>query len=126
MAKTPHRLPSRRKIVRKIAMAALLLAVAIAGSAQPAAAGAYQIEPGATLRVDTGERQSYTTITITNPEASPGRLSFDAPVGQTVDVPANGRIELYGQYGRPSVSVTNTGPVRLRVLTRYMEVPRLP
>ncbi|WP_298728610.1 hypothetical protein [uncultured Ferrovibrio sp.] len=108
-----------------LTMAALLLAATIP-FVPPAMAGAYQIDPGATVTIDTGERGAYTTIIITNPSATPGRLSLDAPISRIVDVAANGKAEVYETFNRPWISVTNTGDARLRVLTRYMERPRLP
>ena len=104
-----------------VAVAALTLLVN-----RPAAAGGFRLEPGAATRIDTGERQNYTTVTITNPEAAPGRLTLGAPIGRIVEVPARGQVELYGAYGTRTVGVTNTGSSRLEIETRYFETPRLP
>ena len=77
-----------------VAVAALTLLVNL-----PAAAGGFRLEPGAATRLDTGERQNYTTVIITNPDAAPGRLTLGAPIGRIVEVPARGQVELYGAYG---------------------------
>ena len=106
---------------------AILAATALMMLVNPSAmAGGFRLESGAAAQIDTGERQHYTTITITNPDARPGRLALDAPVNRVVDVPARGSVELYGAYGRRTVSVTNTGSSRLEIVTRYMETPRWP
>lgn len=102
-------------------MAALTMLVSVS-----AMAGGFRLEPGAAVQIDTGERQNYTTITISNPDAVPGRLALDAPIGRTVEVPAHGSVELYGAYGRRTVGVTNTGSSRLEIVTRYFETPRWP
>lgn len=116
----------RRKPRSRLAMLSAGAALLVMVSSSPALAGGYRLEPGAATRIDTGERQTYTTITIANPDAVPGRLTLDAPVGRVVEVPANGQVELYGAYGAGTVGVTNTGPSRLEIVTRYMERPRLP
>ena len=103
------------------AVAALTMLVSLS-----AMAGGFRLEPGAAVQIDTGERQNYTTITITNPDATPGRLALDAPIGRTVEVPARSSVELYGAYGRRTVNVTNAGSSRLEIVTRYMETPRWP
>lgn len=104
----------------------LLAAAMLALAALPAEAGGFRLEPGAATRIDTGERQQYTTITISNPGAAPGRLVLDAPVSREVEIPAGGTVELYGLYNRGNVAVANTGPTRLEVVTRYMETWRAP
>ena len=109
-----------------LAMLPMLAAILIMASAQPAGAGGYRLEPGAATRIDTGERQAYTTITVSNPDAMPGQLTLDAPVSRIIDVPARGQLELYGTYGTGTVGVTNTGSTRLEIVTRYMERPRWP
>lgn len=103
--------------------AAGLAALLAAGSAL---AGGFRLEPGAATRIDTGERQTYTTITISNPDTVAGRLALEAPVGRVIDIPAGGNVELYGAYGRSTIAVTNTGASRLLVVTRYLETQRLP
>jgi len=117
-----RRMMPRTRLMLLPTAAALLVMLA----SLPAMAGGYRLEPGAATRIDTGERQNYTTITIANPDAVPGRLMLDAPVGRVVDVPARGQVELYGAYGTGTVGVTNTGPSRLEIVTRYMERPRWP
>lgn len=102
------------------------LALVFMLSSAPSLAGGYRLEPGAATRIDTGERQTYTTITITNRDPVPGRLALDAPIDRSVEVPAGGEVELYGVYSTGTVGVTNTGPSRLEVVTRYLERPRLP
>ena len=116
----------RRMSRHRLAGLAGTAAVVTMLMASPAKAGGFRIEPGMALRIDTGERQNYTTIIITNPDAMPGRLSLDAPINRVIDVPARGSAEIYGAYGTRSVMVTNTGSSRLEIVTRYMETPRLP
>ena len=120
-------------MIRKSSLAAfsvLLLALGLAAT-PPAQAGMIQVEAGASGQIDVGDRNNYTTITITNTGSVAGRLEFGAPVNQVIDVPAGGKAELYGPYGRSSsgpgyVTVRNSGGVPLRVLSRYQESPRLP
>ena len=106
------------------AAAAAGLAALLATSS--ALAGGFRLEPGAATRIDTGERQAYTTITISNPDAVAGRLALEAPLNQVIDIPAGGRAELYGAYGRSTIAVTNTGGSRLEIVTRYQETWRAP
>lgn len=106
-----------------LAFAILALAVAF-----PARAGMIEIAPGATGQIDVADRGSYTTITISNSGAAAGRLELGTPPGEVVEVPAGGKVELYGAYGQAGsyVALKNTGSVPLRVLTRYQERVRLP
>lgn len=113
--------PRPRRSLPSLAATILTLLIAV-----PAMAGGFRLEPGAATRIDTGERQHYTTITITNPDAVPGRLALEAPINRIIEVPARGEVELYGAYGTRAIAVTNTGSSRLQILTRYMETPRLP
>lgn len=104
----------------------LFAAAMLISAALPAEAGSFRLEPGAATRIDTGERQQYTTITIVNPGAAPSRLILDAPVNREVEIPAGETVELYGLYNRSSVAVRNSGQSRLEIVTRYMETWRLP
>lgn len=107
------------------AFAILVLGLAVA---PPARAGMVEITPGASVQIDVADRGSYTTITISNAGAAAGRLELGTPPGQIVEVPAGGKVELYGAYGQGGsyVVVKNSGGVPLRVLTRYQERTRLP
>lgn len=109
------------------AFAVLALGLALT-VAQPARAGMIEIAPGATGQIDVADRGSYTTITISNSGTTAGRLELGMPPGQIVEVPAGGKVELYGAYGQSGsyVAVKNSGSVPLRVLTRYQERIRLP
>lgn len=114
-----------QSVARRCILFSVLLAIAVM-AAGPARAGAFRLEPGAATRLDTGERQQYTTITITNLGTVPGRLILDVPVSRDVEIPAGGTVELYGPYSRGTVAVTNAGPTRLYVVTRYLETWRQP
>ncbi|WP_374301390.1 hypothetical protein [Ferrovibrio sp.] len=120
-------------MIRKLGYAAIpffTLALGLA-AISPAQAGMVQVEPGAASQIDVGDRSNYTTITISNAGAVAGRLELGAPVNQTIEVPAGGKVELYGAYGRGPVSgsyvsLKNSGNVPLHVLSRYQETVRLP
>lgn len=116
---TPIRIPA----FAVLASAILALAVAL-----PARAGMIEIAPGATGQIDVADRGSYTTMTISNSGTMAGRLELGPPASQVVDVPAGGKVELYGAYGQAGsyLAVKNTGSVPLRILTRYQERVRLP
>lgn len=107
------------------AFAILTLTLALA---QPARAGMIEVAPGASGQIDVADRGSYTTITISNSGTAAGRLELGTSPAQIVEVPAGGKVELYGAYGQSGsyVAVKNSGSVPLRVLTRYQERPRLP
>lgn len=118
-----------RKPVSGLA-AALMLAAGLM-AALPAQAGMIQVEPGATGQIDVGDRSNYTTIIISNAGNAAGRLELGAPVDQVIEVPAGGRVELYGTYGHSAagsnyVAVKNSGSVALRLLSRYQETFRRP
>lgn len=120
-------------MMRKLGFVAIPFFMLVLGlaAAPPAQAGMIQVEPGASSQIDVGDRSNYTTITVSNAGSVAGRLEFGAPVNQTVEVPAGGKVELYGAYGRgplgnSSVAVKNSGSVPLRVLSRYQETIRLP
>lgn len=92
-------------------------------AALPAAAGQYQLDPGAAAWIDTGTYQ-YTTIIIENLDQKPGRLTIAE--GRSIAIPPGERVELYHQYGGSYVAVANEGQARLQVTSIYLERPRLP
>lgn len=99
-------------------------------AATPAQAGSQVVQPGATAQIDVAERGGYTTIVVINNGSATGSLQLPAG-GSTVNVPANGRTELYDRYGNGPVgnayiAVTNTGSVPLQVITRYPVRVQLP
>lgn len=105
----------------RLSSAFALMLLAATGFAGLAHAGSFDVAPGATANVDTADRGGYTTITVTNRGNAAGRLTI---AGAAVDVPANGRIELYDRYGngmagRSTVAVTNSGSTPLHILSRY-------
>lgn len=111
---------SNKKTSASLLALAAFFAVSIAASAQ---AGTFTVQPGATAQIDVGARDGYTTITVSNAAATAGSLQLPAGAA-AVNVPANGKIELYDRYGRGTpgaayVTVTNTGSVPLSVTSRY-------
>ncbi|MEK9970743.1 MAG: hypothetical protein VW600_16505 [Ferrovibrio sp.] len=106
------------------------LALAATAVPAPAQAGSYLVAPGATARIDVADRNGYTTITVLNRSAAPGRLQLPAG-GAEVAVPANGKAEAYDRYSRSPagsayISVTNTGDVPLQVISQYTVTVQLP
>jgi hypothetical protein len=118
-------MPIQSGAAQRLVLMAAITAFLVLGL-QPAMAGGYRVEPGVATRIDTGERSNYTTVTIINRGNAPGQLTIDAPTSRVIAVPAGGQVELYEQYGRSTIGISNTGTVPLQVVTRYMETPRLP
>jgi hypothetical protein len=109
-----------------LAVVVLILAALI--QVGPARAGSLDLAAGATGQIDVGSRDSYTSIIISNRGPAVGRLQ----IGDTVlEIPANGQVELYDRYGRANrgtgyVSVTNSGSMPLRLVSRYQLQNQMP
>lgn len=109
--------------IKTLASRLALAAVLATGLAAAAQAGTITVAPGATAKLDVGDRYGYTSITVVNASSSAGSLQL--PAGSSaMTVPAGGKIELYDRYGRGAsgaayVSVTNSGSVPLTLTSRY-------
>jgi len=101
--------------------AASLAIVLIAATAL--ASGLTLLPPGGEGKAATGFRGQYTTITITNTGSQPATVQITAPFSRTLQVPANGSVELYENFGGATLTFRNEGAAPVRVLTRYLEVP---
>lgn len=101
---------------------ALAATFAVCLIAAVAVAGSVDVVPGKRAVIDVGDRDSYTTLTITNRGTGPGRLEFVD--GRFVDVPAGASTEIYERLGRGGrgsayLTILNTGAAPLRVASRY-------
>ncbi|WP_341899209.1 hypothetical protein [Ferrovibrio terrae] len=109
--------------IKTVASRLALAAVFAIGLAAAAQAGTITVAPGATAKLDVGDRYGYTTITVVNASGSAGSLQL--PAGSSaITVPAGGKVELYDRYGRGAsgaayVDVTNSGSVPLTLTSRY-------
>lgn len=106
-----------------ILLAALLLAA-------PAMAGSIEVAPGATARIDVGDRSGHTTLVLTNRGTAATAVELGAPLNRAVELPPGGRVEIYermsgGGLGS-TLSLTNRGPAPVRAVSRYAETLRLP
>lgn len=101
--------------------AAALAVVLIAATAL--ASGLTILPPGGEGKAATGFRGQYTTITITNTGSQPAMVLITAPFSRSIQLPPNGSVELYENFGGATLTFRNEGAAPVRVLTRYLEVP---